>query len=387
MPENIRSNEQVDKINEFKKAHGEAEIPYETPSENADDNKGELSEEQKLAKQKEIDDAAAETERLRIEAEEKEKNGAPKDKPADVPTKTELTKEEKEAIAMELLGVTDLKDLVKKSEIPKVEPTAEEKEAELEKRESNKIAYALSQGKFSEKELKAYISDANNPELAYQQYAQEQLAADSTLTEEEIREEFENKFFLNEDKESRKYKRGQKELSLLNDNILRSKHGKVINFDGEYTSIEKQQLSEKQLSEKVITEAPKYKQTVEEIYTNLKKIPISLGKGEDYEIEMPDDIINAFKARELDIDFAASQIKGGYTKESKTEAAKLAIIYENLPMVIKSVADKINAKRQAGSKGVPPIDGQVVKEAKKLTADQQKNLEEFEKTHGKTMAN
>lgn len=380
-----RTNEQIDKINEFKKEHGETDfLPYETPA-----AEGELTEEQKLAKQKEIDDAAAETERLRIEAEGKTGDDADKNKEiTPAPTKTELTKEEKEAIAKEFLGVTDLSELVKKSEIPKAEPTKEEIEAELEKREGNKIAYALQQGKFTDKELKAYIADSNNPhDLVFQQYAQSQKALDNTLTDAEIKEEFDEKYGLNQDEDSRKFKRGQEELNVLADTLIRKKHGKIIKFDDEYTSIEKEQLTQKQISEKLVLEAPKYKQTVEEIYTSLKKIPISLGKGEDYEIEMPDDILKSFKERELNTDFAASQIKNGYTKEGKAEAAKLALIYENLPMFIKSVAAKINEKKQAGAKGIPPIEGQQVKEVKKLSAEQQKNLDEFEKVHGKAVAN
>lgn len=375
-----RSNEVIDKINEFNKAHGQEEIPYEITA-----PEGEFSGEQKLAKQKEIDDAAAETERLRIEAEEKEKGDTLKDKPADTPTKIELTKEQKEAIAMELFGVTDLKDLVKKSDI-KTEPTADEIEAAKQAREDERVAFKLK--KVGTKQFEQFIMDIKDPQsLVFAQYKQEQKALDSTLTDTEIESEFNSKYGLDAEEGSRLYTRGQKEIGILAEKIVKDKHSKIYELDSEFDSFEKEQLTQKQLSEKLISEAPAYKQAVEEIYTSLKKIPISLGKGEDYEVEMPDDIIDAFKKRELENEFAASQIKGGYTKENKTTAAKLALIYENLPMVIKSVADKINAKRQAGAKGIPPVDGVVVKEVKKLTTEQQKNLEEFEKTHGKTMAN
>ncbi len=383
MPDQLRSNEQIDKINEFNKAHDIETIPYEMTDA---DNEKLLAEN----KQKEID---AENERLRIEAENKTAEGTNEGqegkevKKEITATKPELSKEDEEAIVKKYLGINSLDEVIKKSDIKK-EPTQEEIDAELEKREGNKIAYALQQGKFSDKELKSYIADSNNPDLVFQQYLQEQKAADQNLTDEEIRAEFEEKFGLDQEEDSRKYKRGQTELNLLKDTIIRNRHGKIIKFDDEYTSIEKEQLTQKQLADKVISEAPKYKQVVEEVYSSLKKIPVSFGKGEEYEIDVPDEVINSFKERELNGEFAAKQIKEGYTKENKAEAAKVSIMYENFASFAKQLADKINHKRQAGSKGIPPMEGaDSNKVQKKLSPEQEKQLKEFKEVHGAPVAN
>lgn len=360
----LRSNEQIDRLNDFRKDHGQEPLAYEIVDENAE---AEKIKNDKIA-------ADAETERLRIEAEAKEKEGQQNNPPTPTPTKAELTKEEKEAIAREYFGVTDLSDLVKKSEFKK-EPTADEIEAAKEQRENDKIAYALKNGKISKKQYESFIADAKDPQgLVFAQYVKEQKELDPTLTVDGIKTEFEIKFGLDEEEGSRKHKRGLKEIGILAETILKQNYDNIYKIDSEYNAYENEQLTQKQISEKLISDAPNYKRTVEEVYEGLKKLPIKMANGDSYEVEMPDDVINALKQRELNTEYAANQIKKGYTKEDKSLSAQLTMIYENLPTIIQSVADKINAKRQAGSKGIPPIDGNnPVPTLKKLTPEQEES--------------
>lgn len=375
----VKTNQQIDAINEFRKDRGEEPLPYET----ADDNN--LNNDADAAKLKADQDAAdAETERLRIEAEQKVGDtGKVDDKKIDTSAATELTKEQQEEIVKKYLGITDLNEVVKKSEIKK-DPTPEEIEAAKDQRENDKIAYALQKGKFSKKQYESFIADSKDPiSLVLAQYSQEQKALDPTLTDEEIEGEFNSKFGLDTKEDSRQYKRGVKEINLLAENILKQNYQSIYQLDSEFDSYENQQLTQKELSEKLISEAPVYKAAVEEIYTNLKKVHIDLGNGEKYEVEFPDEVINSFKERELNTEYAASQIKAGYTKDQKAEAAKMAMVFENLPFFIKQVADKINYKRQAGAKGIPNLDGQGKQsEPKKLTPEQQ---EQVDRIYGRTL--
>lgn len=376
MADTPRSNEVIDKINEFKKAHGEEPIAYEI-----------VDQEAELAKKKQEEEAAnSETERLRIEAENKAK-GSEGNPPAP-PAKVELTKEEKEAIAMEIFGVTDLKELVKKSEIKK-EPTPEETAAEKEQRENNKYAYALNKGKVSKKQLENFIVDSKNPiNLVLAQYSKEQKEIDSTLTDEEIENEFNAKYGLDNKEDTRQYKRGLKEINILAENILKQSYAPIYSIDSEYDAFESQQLTQKQLADKLISEAPVYKKTVEEIYSGLKKLDFDLGDDGKYQVEMPDEIINSLKDRELTNEYAAKQITNGYTKEEKALSAKLTLIYENLPTIVKSLADKINHKKQAGSKGIPPIgDNNPKPPAKQLTKEQQESVDRIYGKQGTPVAN
>ncbi len=362
-----RTNEQIDKINEFKKAHGEETLPYETDKTP-----------EELAKEKEIADAAAAQAILDEEAKAKLAEEEAKKAVTPPPVKVELTKEEKEAIAKEFFGVADIADLVKKSEIKK-DPTPEEIEAEKEKRENDKIAYALKNNKVSKAQYEKFIKDSSNAEgLVYAQFKKEQMELDSTLSDTDVRAEFEAKFGLDSEEGSRKYKRGMKEIGLLAESILKQSYANIYKLDAEYDSYETEQLTQKQINDNLVSQAPVYKQEVEEIYSSLKKMSFNLGKdgtgneAGEFEVEFPDAVINALKEKELAPDFVASEIKRGYKKEQKASTSKLALIIENLPSILLSVAEKYHAKKVAGSKGIPPIDGQhTPPPVKKMTPEQE----------------
>lgn len=377
MADTPRTNAEIDKFNEVRKANGMELLPYEIEGQS-----GNVSDEEKVKNEKIAADA--ETERLSVEAENKAKEGGENNQPpANTPIKADLTKEEKEAIARELFGVTDLSELVKKSEFKK-DPTPDEIEAAKQQRENDKIAFALKNGKFTTKQYERFIADSKDPiALVQAQYSKEQKEIDPTLTDAEIESEFNSKYGLEGAEDSRQYKRGLKEINLLAENILKNTYSKIYEVDNDFNTYETEQLTQKQLADKLISDAPNYKRTVEEVYAGLKKIEIDLGKGGKYEVEISDEVINGMKQRELNNDYAATQIKKGYTKEEKAEAAKLTMIYENLPTIIQSVADKINEKRQAGSKGIPPLGGEnAAPAAKKLTPEQQ---EQVDRIYGKQM--
>lgn len=339
----FRTNEQIDRINEFKTAHGEEILPYES--------------------EVVLDEKVIDTDNQVVD--KKEPNITPKTESAG------LTQEEKAAIAREYFGVTDLADMVKKSEI-KVELTEEEIEAAKDKRENDKVAYALSNGKFTKKQYEKYIADTSNPQaLVLAQYTTEQKEIDPELSDDEILSEFNSKFGLDNDTDSRQYKRGVKEIGLLAEIILNQNYKSIIGIDQEFSAHENEQLTTRQINEKVMAQAPVYKQDVEDIYEGLKTITIPFGADKSYTVALPQLLIDALKEKELVTDYAAEQIKGGYTKEDKASTARMALIFNNLPMVIQSIADQINESRIAGAKGIPVLGGQAAAEPKKLTAAQQ----------------
>lgn len=391
-----RTNDQIDSINKMRETLGEEKLPYETDEAGAG---GEADEAEKK-KQANIaaglnEDGSPKTTELTDEVKKANiakglnEDGSPK-------TTTTITDEQKKENlakglnedgtpkAAEIPAIDDAavlaylkskhgKEVSSLDEIlnPKKEPTKEDKEKEAQQREGNKIAYALQNGKFSDKELKDFISDSKNPhDLVFAQYAAEQKAADKDLTDDEIEAEFKEKYGLDQENTSRKYKRGQTELDLLADNILKQRHSKIINFDSEYTGIETQQLTEKQTQQKILSQAPVYKKDVEDVYEELKKITVSFG-GNNYEIEVPQEILDAQKVSELEDTYAASEIKNGWTKEAKKNTAKTALIIANLPLFMQSAAEQYHKGKAAGSHGIPPVgekekpDEQAVSERKK----------------------
>lgn len=349
-----RTDAQIDKINEFKKTYGEELLPYESAT--------------KIDETTVITDDTAGTPAAEVIAPKAEA--------------TALTQEERAAIAREYFGVTDLADMVKKSDI-KAEPTAEEVEAKKDKRENDKVAYALSNGKFTKKQYEKYIADTSNPQaLVLAQYTTEQKAIDPELSDEEILSEFNSKFGLDNETDSRQHKRGLKEIGLLAEIILNQNYKSIIGIDSEFDAHETEQLTANQIKAKVIAEAPAYKQDVEAIYESLKTITIPFGTDKSYSVALPQLLIDALKEKELVTEYAESQIKGGYTKEDKANTARMALIFNNLPMVIQSIADQINEGRVAGAKGIPALNGEKVPEPKKLTSAQQAAVDRI---YGKEM--
>ena len=341
-----RTDAQIDKINEFNKAHGKEAIPYESTP--VTDNTTTITPESTAEPIIALDTTKVEP--------------------------TVLSQEEKEAIAKEYFGVTDLSEMVKKSEV-KTEPTAEEIEAKKDKRENDKVAYALSNGKFTKKQYEKFIADTSNPQkLVLDQYTTEQRAIDPELSDEEIVAEFNSKFGLDNDADSRQYKRGLKEIGLLADIILNQNYKSIIGIDQEFDAHENEQLTVKQVQDKVIAQAPVYKKDVEEIYESLKSITIPFGTDKSYTVAIPQEFIDSLKEKELVSEYAAGQIKAGYTKAEKANTARMALIFNNLPMVIQSIADQINESRVAGAKGIPTINGEKAPEKKKLTAEQQESV-------------
>lgn len=350
--------EQLNKANEMRKTLGQPllEVPNQpAPAaqpnsstnpevKDATESNPELTVEFQMAKLEEqrieLENRNKQLEEERASYEEKlKKFESEKRKAAGQPEPIELSYEDKRRIAEEVLGVSDLSELVKKSEI-KTEPTEEEKQAAAQQRENEKIAYALQKGIFSKKELEDFISDSKNiTELVYKQYYQQQKEADPELTDADIRSEFEDRYFLDKDENSRHYKRGQEELKLLANNLLNSRYGKIINFDNEYNQIEQSNLSQKQIQQKIQSEAPRYKKDVDAVYDSIKTIPIT-AKGKTYNVEVPAEILEANKQLMLANDYASEQIKNGWSKEVLRKIAETAIIQESLSLLVEKVADQ-----------------------------------------------
>lgn len=391
-----RTNDQIDKINEARKLQGHPALPYEitstaapaaaattTPPADTIKKEGEedepemtaekqaaILEEQRITAEKEKEKLAKlnETAEAKIIRLENEKNEAV------ALSKKELTEEDKERIAKEFFGINDMSEIIKKADI-KPEPTAQEIEKQKQQRENDKIAFALKEGKFSKTELQSFLADTSNPaELVFQQYLAEQLKEDDKLTEKEVREEFNEKYGVDAEQTSRQYKRGQTEIGVLADNLIRQKHGKIIGFEREYSQIESTQLSQKQVEQKIISEAPVYKKVVNEVYNELSDITVSFG-DENYVVPIPPEMLAKQKELELDNDYAATRIKAGYSKEVVKEGAKMAFVYNNLSFIGEKLASAHLLKHGKGTHGIPPV-GEKEK-ADAITTKRQENIKQY----------
>lgn len=380
----LRSNAEIDHLNQFVK-EGETKLSYEL---NADGTPiaPELTEEQKLEaqqKQKAQEDAdkVAEEEKKKIIAAEEDKKK--KAVPGADPIETELDDEKVLAYFKNKKGkeITSLEDLLN----PKVELTEEQKQAEKEKRDSNKFAYGLQSGKFTKKELETFINDTGNPkDLVYAAYYASQKAIDDTLKDSEIQSEFDEKFGLDlEDKESRDYKAGQLLLNNIAESIIAKKHSKILNLENDYSAYENSTANQTAQAAKIQAQTPIYKKDVEQIRGEIGKVSFKVGE-EVFETDLDDAIVQKTISKILTPEYIENKINSGWTKDSIKQAVQTASILEDLPNLFKKYADAQVLKNQAGSRGIIP-DSQ--RRGKQLNEDQLTDDQKKAQAHYKGIFN
>jgi hypothetical protein len=295
------------------------------------------------AEKKEADRIAdeAEAERLRVESE---KNKV-------IPVVQEFTDEQ-------LLEAIAKKSGRKISSWDELKPTPEvvDKEKEKEKRESDKLSFGLKKGLFNTTQYEGYIADSKNPiGLVYAAELNEAKKDDPEWDEEkekEFKEEFDAKFGLNLDPSSSKHKRGQKQINIIADTILRHSYSPIYNLENEYSKHESEANRQRAIKDKILAAAPIYKQDVTESVSKLSTISIPLGE-ETYEVPVSKEIRDAVEETLMDKDFIASKITQGYTKDEIYEIAHTMVISQNYASLAYDAAKQYRAKHEKGVRGIP----------------------------------
>jgi hypothetical protein len=315
--------------------------------EEVDTNKGKSPEE--IAAEKEGADkilADQETERLRLE-EEKKKQQTPTPDPAPVITDEMLFEELSKKTGKKFTSWDELK--------PKPEEIDKEKAAE--QREANKLSYGLQQGLFNKKQFENFIADSKDPVgLVYVAELNEAKKDDPQWDDEkekEFKDEFDEKFGLSLDPSSSKYKRGQKQISIIADTLLRQTYSPIYSLEGEYSKFESVQTQAEANKKKILEAAPVYKKDVEEVVKGLATIDFPFGEGETYSIPVSEEIRNSIQGVLMDQDFVSSKILEGYKKEEIAQLATNLVISQNYVTLAHEAAKKYREKHEKGVRGIP----------------------------------
>lgn len=340
-----RTNEEIDNLNKLRLVAGETQLPYET-------EETDKAEQERLAaelKQKEIDDKKTaddvEAERLRIAAEKKAEEEKTK------VAEPELDDEKIIAYLKNKKGkeISSLDDLIN----PKVPLTEEQKKEEAEKREADKIAYGLKKGLFTKKQLEEFITDSKNPtETVFSVYAANQKELDPTLSDDDIKEEFENEFGLKSDKDSRTYKKGQTLLANIADNIIHKRHSKILNLENDFSAHENSFTKEKEQEANVKTKMPIYKSAIEKIGNDLRKVSIPISGTENFEMELEDIDVKDIVENMMDDKYATKNIDK--SEQELKQIADTTKFLKNLPKILKKYGEKVLLEKQAGTRGILP---------------------------------
>ena len=370
MADRKRTNAEIDAINaSLTLAEGDTPLPYEID----ENNIPELTDEEKLAAEQKVKADADAAQKLIDDAAEAEKN---KTNPANnppAPIEAELDDEKVLAYLKNKKGkeATSLDELLN----PKKELTDEEKKVAAEQRDANKIAYGLSKGLFTEKELKSFIIDTQDPKgLVYASYVADQKSKDEALTDDEIKEEFDEKFGLNQKEESRQYKAGQTLINNIANNLIRQKHSKILNLDSDFTSYETSQSKQKEAEQKILSQAPVYKKDVERVKNEMKKVSFQISKDEVFETELDDDVVNEVISGMLDNKYSQTQIESGWTKDGLMQIGQTSAIIKQLPNILKKYGDAQILKHQAGVRGIPPTGKQGSREIDKTELSERQKV-------------
>lgn len=244
-----------------------------------------------------------------------------------------------------------------------------------EKREVEKLSYSLSKGLYTLKDHENFVREKDNPrDLVFADYYEEAKKEDPELSAEQIQAEFEEKYGINEEPNSRKFKRGVQEIGLLADKLLKSKYKKIFDADGQFTSYESTESTKQTRSRTILSKAPLYKRDVETVFEGLKKIKIDVSPTESYEVDVPEEAWTAAKEMFLDPATAESQIASGYNAETLKDIAYTTLVRENFQTLFLEGAKQYHLKRQSGSKGIPPVGPQSRSPRRDLTEDQRKVL-------------
>lgn len=233
-------------------------------------------------------------------------------------------------------------------------------EADLTKqaddRESAKLTYGLNKGLFNRKTHEQFILDkSNKQQLVFAQYYQDAKKEDPELTDEDIQSEFASKYGLDSEPNTRKFKRGQTEIDILSDIILKNKYKNIYSLDNEFDSYEKQTTTQREFEKRLLNEAPVFKKQVDDVFSELKKITTKFSEDESYEVEVLDESLNSLKEKFLDKNFVAQKISQGYTKEEIKDIAFNALLRQNWPVFAQEIVKQALYKQQKGVKGITPV--------------------------------
>lgn len=289
-------------------------------------------------KKKEEDEAAA---KLQKEKEELEA----KNKPVEINDDLVLN-----YLKSKNINVSKLEELIPKA-------VEEDKVKLQEQRDGEKLSYGLKKGLFNTKQYESFIADSKNKvDLVFNAELADAKKEDPDWNEDkerEFKEEFNDKFGINSDATSRKFKSGQNQINILSDALLKSNYSSIYKLDGEFERHEKEVLSKKEFQQKILTQAPIYKQDVESIVSGLSKVTIPLG-GENFEVAVSKEYREDIKNLLLDTDFTTSQISKGHTKEGLQDIAQNLLKTKYFNELSFEAAKKYFDKHQKGLRGIPP---------------------------------
>lgn len=237
-------------------------------------------------------------------------------------------------------------------------------QAQLEKKEDDKLAFGLNKGLFNRKTYENFISDRKSAgDFVFANFYETQKADDPSLTDEEIQTEFAVKFGLDAEPGTRKHKRGQQEINVLANELLKAKYPKIISLDSDYAQFETAQTTQKTYQQKIIQATPTYKKDLDEVFVQLGKIQAKFSDDKEYAVPVLETSLQEIKTFLSQPEFIEQRIQGGYTKEELHEIVYTALLRKNFPLFVEEITKQAMLEHQKGVRGILPSGKQVTEVA------------------------
>lgn len=301
-------------------------------------------------------------ERLRIEAEAgKAKNNLPAKNPEELEAerlaKNNTAEAPKAPVDMsdadflELLKKRTGRDIKSLDELitPAKPRTPEEIEADRVANKEKAIQYGLQSNVFSTKDLEAYYVDnkRTDRDIALEMFTTAQLKEDSSLTTEQIEENFKELYFEDEEESNWKRKRKAEEMSYLAQQYREHKHSAIIGAEDGYenhTSVEQQAVA--------------YKGAVDAVVSTFeKKLSFNID-GKDYFANVSDSSLLDVQEHLLSSDMFERLGKGSLNEGQLKQILNQSVIIKELPKIMdevaRSYATAVLEEAKLGRKGILP---------------------------------
>lgn len=251
--------------------------------------------------------------------------------------------------------VEDLEAIAKPVEKPL---TDEEKRAQEEKIKEDAIKFAITKNKFSAKDFEQFSKESQRkPEdVVFDIMKAKWSKDDPTLSEQDMKDRYEDYFKLNEAEDSWGRKARYPELLNIANNYFEQKYPSIVDAQTEYlTHLEN------------IQDAEVYKKRVDRVFGEYKpvetfelEVPVE-GDGtktekKTYSFSFSQEAIDEVKTSLLDE--ASFDSMRGAKEDGIRKTAELALIRKELNKLVTAVArehgNEVALRSKAGRKGIPP---------------------------------
>ncbi len=228
--------------------------------------------------------------------------------------------------------------------------TEDQLRQQAEERENKKTAWALANNKISEKQLKSFAVDSNDPEsLVYADFYKERKAANPDAKDDDIEANF----------EIAKERMGETLVKSMGEALLRKKYPEVYEIDNLYNSYELSEKDNASFGSKMKTEAPAFVQfntaTVENYVNSGIEVEVDTPEGAiKLKFEPNKDIAKNIAAFMTSDERVKAAVKNGYNKDEIQAIIKNSLINADLKGFAQQVYEQAVINKEAIVRGIPP---------------------------------